>query len=65
MKNHYYLFGFAIENGHASVIIGWPNRNVTGDKISEARKAAIGNIKGVLMAVSYLGEMTPEEAAHS
>lgn len=63
MKLHYFLFSYAAANGtFARVTMGWPNKFVNEGRIREARQAAVGDADACPIAVSYLGEMTREEA---
>ncbi|MBY3434791.1 hypothetical protein [Rhizobium laguerreae] len=61
---HYYMFSFAMSNsGFARVTIGWPDQIVTESRLAYAREKAIGGQSDVCpIAVSYLGQMTPEQA---
>lgn len=64
-KFHYYAMSFqsfmvgkAIS---ASVYIGWPDMNITKDRIQEAKDGAAVPATAVLIGASYLGHMTREE----
>ncbi|PDS97493.1 hypothetical protein CO659_12550 [Rhizobium sp. S9] len=61
---HYYMFSFvAGNNTFARVTIGWPDASVTESRIAFAREKAIGKRSDACpLAVSYLGQMTPEVA---
>lgn len=55
MKLHYFMFSYAAANGtFARVTMGWPDKLVNEGRIRGADACPI--------AVSYLGEMTREEA---
>lgn len=65
MMLHYYLFSFAMsDGGFARVTIGWPDLPVTESRLTYAREAAVGHLRSSAcpIAVSYLGQMTPEQA---
>lgn len=61
---HYYMFSFVAACGtYARVTIGWPDAYVTESRIAHARENALGAVKDACpIAVSYLGQMTPEVA---
>ncbi|MDW9650764.1 hypothetical protein GOB33_22005 [Sinorhizobium meliloti] len=61
---HYYMFSFIASGGtYARVTIGWPDAIVTESRIEHAREKAIGAWSNACpIAVSYLGQMTPEVA---
>jgi hypothetical protein len=58
------MFSFVTKNSDfARVTMGWPEKFVSESRLSEARIAAIGAWSNACpIAVSYLGEMTREEA---
>ncbi|NRF12522.1 hypothetical protein [Agrobacterium pusense] len=63
MKLHYFMFSYAAANGtFARVTMGWPDKYVNEGRIREARNAVLGGANACPIAVSYLGEMTREEA---
>lgn len=61
---HYYMFSFVAGGGtYARVTIGWPEAFVTESRIAHARDKALGYRSDACpIAVSYLGQMTPEVA---
>lgn len=62
---HYHLFSFAlVGGGFARVSMGWTDKLINESRLAAARDAAVGHAfsSAVPLAVSYLGEMTPEQA---
>lgn len=61
---HYYMFSFVADSGtFARVTIGWPDAIITESRIAHAREKALGwRSDACPIAVSYLGQMTPEVA---
>lgn len=59
---HYYAFAFTSSDCHASVYIGYPDKDrITMERLAEAKREARVGEGAVLMGVSYLGHMSQAE----
>ena len=68
LKKHYYSFSFIENNAgaiYASVYIGYPEKFVSIQQISDAKKSAGVSQEAVMLACCYLGHMTNKEVGYA